>query len=63
MLRCYRIVVVTVLEVSGVLQIALDYVSYTIIGWDLVQLDPAHLLVRQEGESRERQWLALCSGK
>ena len=50
-LRCHRIVVVTVVEVSGVLQIAIDYVAYARIGWNLVQLELAHLLVPQEGES------------
>ena len=33
------------MEVSGVLQIALDYVAYARIGWDLVQLEPAHLKI------------------
>jgi len=48
--------------VCRILEVTLDYIAGVAIGCDAVEIETAHLLVRQELETSERQWLALSSG-
>ena len=52
----------SVVEVCRILEVTLDYIAGVAIGCDAVEIETAHLLVRQKLETSERQWLALSSG-